>query len=189
MPPAGKGGGCGHHPRPLPGIPGRPRFRSTTPGLVTRPTARPGGVRLVERVEGTGDGLISPTQAQVLHTLRRAVAIALAMGETFAEATGLVELKKANLEARLPDNRRAEFTELLAAEALVVLHVMANATAFLLAPHLGETTVEIGAVEEVLTDNAPSPCKGPCGNWIRTSPCMPPMRRGWSPPSRALPRR
>jgi hypothetical protein len=27
--------------------------------------------------------------------------------------------------------------------------------AFLLAPHLTETTVEIGAVEEVLTDNAP----------------------------------
>ncbi|MFN4157316.1 MAG: ATP-binding protein [Gemmobacter sp.] len=143
-----------------PGIPGRPRFRSTTPGLVTRPTARPGGVRLVERIEGTGDGLISPVQAQVLHALRRALAISLAMAETFSEATGLVELKKANLESRLPDPRRAEFTELLAAEALVTLHVLANATAFLLAPHLTEATVEIGAVEEVLTDNAPLALQG-----------------------------
>ncbi|QYK42302.1 MAG: ATP-binding protein [Paracoccaceae bacterium] len=147
-------------PERSPGIPGRPRFRSTTPGLVTRSTARPGGVRLVERVEGSGDGLVSPLQAQVLHALRRALAIALAMGETFADGTGLVELKKANLETRLPDTRRAEFTELLAAEALVSLHVFANATAFLLAPHLGETTVEIGAVEEVLTDNAPLALQG-----------------------------
>ncbi|NUB45990.1 ATP-binding protein [Fertoebacter nigrum] len=136
------------------GLGTRRAFRSTTPGLVTRPTARPGGVRLVERVEGAGDGLISPVQAQVLHALRRAVAIALAMGEGLADQTGLVELKKANLEARLADAKRAEFTELLAAEALVVLHVFANATAFLLAPHLGEVTVEVGTVDEVLTDNA-----------------------------------
>jgi energy-coupling factor transporter ATP-binding protein EcfA2 len=111
-------------------------------------------------VEGAGDGLISPLQAQVLHALRRGLAIALAMGETFAEGTGLVELKKANLEARLPEARRAEFTELLAAEALVALHVFANAAAFLLAPHLGETTVEVGAVEEVLTENAPLALQG-----------------------------
>ncbi len=142
------------------GIGTRPRFRSTTPGLVTRPTVRPGGVRLVERVEGAGDGLVSPVQAQVLHALRRALAIALAMGETFSEATGLNELKKANLEARLPEARKAEFTELLAAEALASLHVFANATAFLLAPHLGETTVEVGHVEEVLTDNAPLALQG-----------------------------
>lgn len=150
----------GPAPERSPGIPGRPRFRSTTPGLVTRPTARPGGVRLVERIEGVGDGLISPLQAQVLHALRRATAISLAMAETFAEGTGLNELKKANLESRLPEPRKAEFTELLAAEALVALHVLGNATAFLLAPHLGETTVEIGAVEEVLTDNAPLALQG-----------------------------
>jgi hypothetical protein len=63
-------------------------------------------------------------------------------------------LKKANLEARLPEARRAGFTDLLAAEALVVLHVFGNATAFLLAPHLGEAAVEVGGVDEVLTDNA-----------------------------------
>ena len=142
------------------GIPARPRFRSTTPGLVTRSTARPGGVRLIERVGGAGDGLVSPVQAAVLNALRRGLAIALAMGETFAAATGLNELKKANLEARLADARKAEFTELLAAESLAVLHVFANATAFLLAPHAGSTTVEIGAVEEVLTDNPPLALQG-----------------------------
>jgi energy-coupling factor transporter ATP-binding protein EcfA2 len=147
-------------PERSPGIGTRPRFRSTTPGLVTQSTARPGGVRLVERVEGMGDGLTSPLQAAVLGALRRGVAIALAMGGEFAAATGLAELKKANLEARLPEARRAEFSELLAAEALLSLHVMANATAFLLAPHLGSLSVEIGDVEEVLSDNAPLALQG-----------------------------
>ena len=136
------------------GIGTRRALRSTVPGLVTQPVTRPGGVRLIERVESFGDGLVSPVQANVLGTLRRALAVALAMGEAFAAQTGLAELKKANLEARLPEARRAEFTELLAAEALVVLHVFGNATAFLLAPNLGETTVEVGGVDEVLTDNA-----------------------------------
>ncbi|MDR5652545.1 AAA family ATPase [Ruixingdingia sedimenti] len=139
-----------------PGIGTRPRFRSTTPGLVTRPTARPGAVRLIERITAAAeDGLVTPMQANVMQALRRALAIALAMGETFGERTGLAELKKANLENRLADARRVEFTELLAAEALVVLHAFANAAAFLIAPHLGEVTVDVGGVEEVLTDNAP----------------------------------
>ena len=140
-----------------PGIGGRRRFRSTTPGLVTRSTARPEGVRLVERIEGADDGdpLVSPTQATVLHGLRRAIAVALAAGEAFSEATGLVELKKENLEGRLPETRKAEFGELLAAEALAVMYTFGNATSFLLAPSATEASVEIGAVEEVLTDNAP----------------------------------
>jgi energy-coupling factor transporter ATP-binding protein EcfA2 len=145
------------------GIGTRPRFRSTVPGMAARSTARPGGVRLVERVEGLGDGLISPAQASALHALRRGLAIALAMGETFAAQSGLAELKKANLEGRVPDLRRAEFTELLAAEALLTLYTFANATAFLLAPQLGSLTVEVGAVDEVLTDNAPLGLQG--GLW------------------------
>ena len=136
------------------GIGVRRAFRSTTPGLVTQSTQRAGGVRLIDRVQGAGDGLVSPVQAAVLHALRRGVAVALAMGVTFSESSGLVELKKANLEARLAEAKKAEFSELLAAEALVVLHVFANATAFLLAPHLGTVTVEVGTVDEVLTDNA-----------------------------------
>lgn len=136
------------------GIGVRRAFRSTTPGLVTQSTARPGGVRLIDRVQGAGDGLVSPVQAAVLHALRRGVATALAMGGTFSESSGLVELKKANLEGRLAEGKKAEFSELLAAEALVVLHVFANGSAFLLAPHLGTVTVEVGTVDEVLTDNA-----------------------------------
>lgn len=143
-----------------PGIGARPRFRSTTPGLVTRTTVRPGGVRLLDRVEALSDGLISPQQAAVLNAMRRGMAIALAMGEAHAHQSSLAELKKANLEGRMPDLRRAEFTELLAAEALIVLFSFANATAFLLAPHLGALTVELGGVEEVLTDNAPLALQG-----------------------------
>lgn len=139
-----------------PGIGARPRFRSTTPGLVTRPMTRPEGVRLIERIEGIGgdDPIIDPGEAIVLQALRRALAIALAVGEAYSAQSGLAELKKANLENRLPVERKAEFSELLAAEALAVLSVFANATAFLLAAHTGEETVEVGAVEEVLTDNA-----------------------------------
>ncbi|MDD8021847.1 MAG: ATP-binding protein [Paracoccaceae bacterium] len=135
-------------------VTGARRFRSTTPGLVTRSVARPEGVQLAARVQAVGgDDLPTPAQAAVLQALRRALAIALALGEAFAEATGLRELKQANLEGRLPEIRRAEFGELLAAESLVVLSVFGNATAFLLAPQAAEATVEIGEVEEVLTDN------------------------------------
>lgn len=137
------------------GIPARSRFRSTTPGLVTRPAVRPGTVHLLDRIGAVAeDGLPTPASASATQALRRALAIALAMGETYSDRTGLVELKQANLESRLPAPRRAEFTELLAAEALAVLHTFANALAYLVAPHLGEITVDIGGVEEVLTDNA-----------------------------------
>ncbi len=134
----------------------RRRFRSTTPGLVTRSTARPEGVRLIERVEATdgGDPIMSPVQANVLRALRRALAIALAVCEGYGAQTGLVGLKKQNLEGRLPASRGGEFAELLVGESLVALSVFANATAFLLAPHAGEVSVEVGSVDEVLTDNA-----------------------------------
>ncbi|WP_299348417.1 ATP-binding protein [uncultured Shimia sp.] len=139
-----------------PGIASRRRFRSTTPGLVTRSTARPEGVHLVESIEGADgdDPLISPAQANVLNGLRRALAIALATGENFADASGLSDLKRANLAGSLGADNKAEFSELLTAEALTVLYVFANSTAYLLASHQGEVQVEVGEVEEVLTDNA-----------------------------------
>ena len=50
------------------GIGTRRRFRTTTPGLVTRRTTRPEGVQLLARIEGADDGddLVSPAQATVL---------------------------------------------------------------------------------------------------------------------------
>jgi len=125
------------------GIATRRRFRTTTPGLVTRSTARPEGVHLIERIEGADgdDPLVSPLQATVMHTLRRALSIALAVGENYAEATGLADLRRANLAGSLPADRKTEFTELLGAEALAVAHVYANATAFLLCPHVSEVSV------------------------------------------------
>ena len=138
------------------GIGTRRRFRSTTPGLVTRSTARPEGVRLLERIESSdgGDALVSPVQATVMQSLRRAIAIALAVGDGFSEATGLTALKKENLEGRLPQARSAEFAELLQAEALAVLYTFANGVAFLLASSASEVTVELGGIDEMLTDNA-----------------------------------
>jgi energy-coupling factor transporter ATP-binding protein EcfA2 len=138
------------------GLGTRRRFRSTTPGLVTRSTARPEGVQLLARIEAAdgGDVIISPVQANVMSGLRRALAIALAVGEGFAEVTGLVALKKDNLEGALAAGKKNEFAELLAAEALATLYTFANATSFLLAQHASEVSVEIGEVDEVLTDNA-----------------------------------
>jgi energy-coupling factor transporter ATP-binding protein EcfA2 len=137
-----------------PGIGTRRRFRNTTPGLVTRSTARPEGVRLLERIEASddGDALVSPIQATVSSALRRALAIALTIGDAFSGSTGLVNLKRENLEGRL--SAKDEFGQLLTAEALATLYTFANATAYLLSSQATETTVEIGGVEEVLTDNA-----------------------------------
>ncbi len=138
------------------GIVGHRRFRSTTPGMVTRPTVRPDGVHLLARIEAAdgGDALISPLQATAMNSLRRALAIALAVGAGFSARTGLDGMKRANLEGSLPAAQAQDFAELLTAEALAVLHVFANATAFLLAPHQSEITVEVGSPDEILTDNA-----------------------------------
>ena len=144
-------------PERSPGIARSRRFRSTTPGLVTRSTARPEGVHLIARIEAADgeDPLTSPLQATLQHALRRALAVSLAMAEAYADVSGLADLKRANLAGSLDAARKGEFTELLAAEALIAAHVFANATAYLLAPHGSEAQAEVGEAEELLTDNAP----------------------------------
>lgn len=144
------------------GIGTRRRFRSTTPGLVTQRRVAAGAVSLIGRVEGADgdDALMSPIQATVLHGLRRAISIALAVAENVAEQSGLGDLKRANLEGSLPAARKGEFDELLAAEALVTLYVFGNATAYLLSAHLPEVAVEVGEVEEVLLDNGQTAMHG-----------------------------
>ncbi|MEO0675944.1 MAG: ATP-binding protein [Pseudomonadota bacterium] len=141
-----------------PGVAGaRRRFRSTTPGLSGARTARASGVDLRARIEDAdgGDDLVSPIQASALTALRRALSIALAVGEAFAERTDLADLKRQNLSGGVAAARAEEFRELMTAEALAVLFVFGSATAFLLAPHASEATVDLGDVEEVLTENAP----------------------------------
>ena len=140
------------------GIGTRRRFRSTTPGLVTKSTARPEGVHIAERVMGADndDPLTSPLQASVLHGLRRALATAILVSDQYSDQTGLSELLKDNLAGKLAKNKSAEFSELLSASALISLHVFANMASYLLAhvhAETSEVTVDIGEVEEVLTDN------------------------------------
>ncbi len=138
-----------------PGIPARRRFRATTPGLATRRTTRPEGIRLIDRITASDDGdtLTSPQQAVVMHSLRRALAISLAVAENYADQTALADLKRANLAGNLASARKTEFSELLSAEALISLYVFANALAYLLSSHLSEVSVEVGEAQEVLTDN------------------------------------
>ncbi|MFV0385075.1 ATP-binding protein [Paracoccus sp. (in: a-proteobacteria)] len=141
-------------PERSPGIRTTTRFRSTTPGLAGRATARPGAVRLIERIEAAaGDDLPPPAAATLARVLRRAVAIALAVADEVAARSGAAELKRINLDSRLPADRHREFAELLAVEALAAASVLANATAFLLAEHAGAETVEDVAADEILTDN------------------------------------
>jgi energy-coupling factor transporter ATP-binding protein EcfA2 len=134
------------------------RFRSTTPGLATRPAARPGRVSIVERIEGTdvGDPLTSPIQATALRSLRRAIATANAVAELYAQQTSLAALKRDNMAGRLDPARRTEFAELLSAAALITLHVFANMTAFLLADQtevVAKKEIEIETIDEILLDN------------------------------------
>ncbi len=137
------------------GVPDRRRFRPTTPGLAARRVERPEGVQLIARIEAVGgEALTTPLQAHVQQGLRRAIALALAVTEQFADRTELKDLKRANLQGALAEGRRTAFRELLTAEALIALYTFANATAYLLAEHAGEDTVEIGDVEEILTENA-----------------------------------
>lgn len=140
-------------PERSPGISTGRSFRPTTPGLVTRRTTRAEGVQVLARIEALSDGLLSPLQSGITTGLRRAIAIALAVAENYAARTGLADLRRANLSGALPPDKRTEFSELLTAEALATLFTFANATAFLLAAHATEDTVEIGEIEEVLTEN------------------------------------
>jgi len=140
------------------GIGTRRRFRSTTPGLVTQSSQRPEGVHLIERINGIegDDPLPSPMQANVLQSLRRGLAIALSVSDQYADHTGLSRLMKDNLEGKLAGAKSAEFTEGLAASALISLHVFANAASYLLEDahaDASDAPIDIGEVEEVLTDN------------------------------------
>ena len=137
------------------GIGTRRRFRSTTPGLVTRSTVRAEGVQLLARIEGDEGVLVTPLQASVMNALRRALAISMAVAENYAEQIGLSDLKRANLEGGVSSGKEAEFYEMLTAEALISLYVFASASSFLLASHASEVSVDLSEVEEILTDNAP----------------------------------
>ncbi|KQI68298.1 AAA family ATPase [Loktanella sp. 3ANDIMAR09] len=143
------------------GIGTRRAFRSTTPGLVTRRTTPAGAVSLQDRIGAVGDdALTTPLQAQVLQALRRALAIAIAVGDQLADRTGLTALKAANLGGTLPADRRADFTAALAAEALAVLFTFGSATAHLLADRAGGETVDLSQIDELLVENAPLALNG-----------------------------
>jgi energy-coupling factor transporter ATP-binding protein EcfA2 len=144
-------------PERSPGIGSHRRFRSTTPGLVTRATARPEGVRLIDRVHGAdgNDPLPSPVQATVLQGLRRALAVAHTVSDLYEDQTGIADLKRDNLAGRLAPAKSAEFSDGLAASALISLFTFASMTRYLVSAHAPEPEqgVEIGEVEELLTDN------------------------------------
>lgn len=145
------------------GVGTRRRFRSTTPGLVTKDTARAEGVRLINRIQNADEGgdvsdaFVSPVQANVLHALRRALATAMVVVDQYSDQTGLSALLKDNLQGGLASSRKEEFTVLLSASSVIALHVFANMASFLISSFssdASEISVEVGDVEEILTENA-----------------------------------
>ena len=80
----------------------------------------------------------------------------MVVSDQYADQTGLSELMKDNLAGKLPANKSGEFSELLAASALISLHVFANMASFLMSnfhADASDITIDVGDVEEVLTDN------------------------------------
>lgn len=148
-------GGATPSPEKSSGIGTRRAFRSTTPGLAARRVVRSEGIQLTSRVEAVegGDGLTTPLQAHVLTGLRRALAVALAVADQYAERTPLKDMKRANLDGALPAGQKAEFAEYLTAEALIALYSFGSAAAYLLGEHATEATVEVGEVDEILVEN------------------------------------
>ncbi|WP_373235743.1 ATP-binding protein [Cohaesibacter celericrescens] len=139
------------------GLGTRRRFRSTTPGFTTRPNTASEGVRLSERITECDDDdpLMSPLQATVLRSLRRALSVAQVVSDQFADQTGLSDKMRDNLAGSLAANQIADFEELLNATALISLHVFANMTDFLLANSANDpdSDLDIGDVEEIVVDN------------------------------------
>ena len=130
-------------------------------GLETRRTVASDGVALRERIAAIAGGdLVTPVQAQVTQALRRGIAIAMGITDQFADRTGLAALKRASLDGTLSEDRRAGFVQLLEAEAVISLFVLASAAGFQLADQAGTATVDLSEVEEVLTDNAPLALNG-----------------------------
>ena len=149
-----------------PGIPGRRKFRSTTPGLSTAPAQGPAAtVRLLERINQIEDQdpLASETQAHVIRALRRAIAIAGATVDLFSDQTALNQLKQKNLHGKLAEGQRVEFGELLASATLIGLFTFANAAAFLvsdIAEQAETPDTEVGAIDEIVLDNPALGLKG-----------------------------
>ena len=144
------------------GIGTRRRFRSTTPGLVTKNNARPEGVRLINRIQNADDEklenkFVSPIQASVLHSLRRALSTAMVVVDQYADHTGLSTLLKDNLQGALASSRKEEFNVLLAASSVIAMHVFANMASYLLSNLQADASslnIEVGEVEEILTENS-----------------------------------
>ena len=146
-----------------PGIPGRRRFRSTTPGLST-PSAPSAGVSLEARIQAVDDEdpLQSETQAHVLRSARRAIAVAEAVVALYAELTPLQQMLQQNKQGRLAESQKAEFSELLSAASIVALFTFANMLGFLTRgsgePDIQE--IEVGDAEEIVLDDPNTALKG-----------------------------
>lgn len=128
------------------------RFRPTTPGLIhTAPTARPSAVRLMDKImTATGSDLPSPVPATVVQSVHRALSVALAISDTFAEMTPLGMRMKDNASGALSNN--TEFKDLLSAQGLVALSVFGNVLVAKLSASEGSEKVELDTPAEFAPD-------------------------------------
>lgn len=111
----------------IPGLSARrPTMRGAMGGIATAPAGT--AANLVETLIGVtpDDPLASPVQNQILHALRRGIAIARTIGDLYAAATPLERLLGENKTGRLLEAQQVEMRELLAASSLIQAFVTAS---------------------------------------------------------------
>lgn len=143
------------------GLPGLTARRPTVRGAMGSVAALPAAsaANLVDTIIGVtpDDPLASPVQNQVLHAVRRGVAIARTIGDLYAAATPLERLLTENKTGRLLEAQQVEMRELLAASSLIQAFVTASFVRHALADALATA----GAVPVTFERPSDIPLGGP----------------------------
>ncbi|MEN0088522.1 MAG: AAA family ATPase, partial [Pseudomonadota bacterium] len=114
----------------------RRRFVSTVATSGARQTRQVELAKAIEAAGGGSAGMLSIAQHGLLYRTRRGIAVALAVGDSFARASNLEALQEKNTANPLAGADAAEFRSLLEAQAYIA--------AFSLAAYLAQTVVADG---------------------------------------------
>lgn len=137
----------------------RRRFRNTIPGMspVTQ-TAASSQAGLAQTIASVtpDDPLPTEVQSHIIRVLRRGLAVANTLIDTFGDQTPLNSLKRENTQGRLGDLQRKEFGELLNASGLIGLFTFASYLQYVLSDYLTEAdnlSITLPDPEEIVLDN------------------------------------
>lgn len=139
----------------------RRRFRSTIPGMspVSQASHSASQASVVDTIAGItpDDPLPSEVQSHVIRVLRRGLAVANTLVDTFGNQTQLNALKRENTHGQLGNSQRLEFGELLSASGMIGLFTFASFVHYSLSDYLAEAdsiSLEISDPEEIVLENS-----------------------------------